>query len=146
MPFTGNNNGIAVSGQIDGGGLTTEQSDWTGTATDIEIYNNLIPFLATFIQDMVEEGGSSADTIADLFDGNCVILADVPGCEDVEAGVGECDDETEPPVITVTELKCNALLNSALSPDVDIDGDGEDDLLSLGLRVTSAVSVNIVTQ
>ncbi|MFH2004975.1 MAG: hypothetical protein ABI333_00180 [bacterium] len=117
-----------------------------GGLSQDEIYNNLIPFLTTFISDMVAEGGSTADTIADLFDGNCVVLDDVPGCEAVVAGEGECDDQADPPVITVTELKCNALLNSALSPDVDSDGDGEDDLLSLGLRVTHAVSVNIVTQ
>ena len=41
-------------------------------------------------------------------------------------------------------MQCNALLSSALSPDVDSDGDGEDDLLSLGLRVAAAVPVTIV--
>lgn len=34
--------GIAVSGQIDGGGLTTQESDWSGTAKHIRIHNNLL--------------------------------------------------------------------------------------------------------
>ena len=116
-----------------------------GGLSEDEIYGpgGLIEFLADFINDLVADGGSTADTIGDLFDGNCVILDDVAGCEAVEAGVGECDDTADPPVITSTELKCNALLHSALAPDVDSDGDGEDDLLSLGLRVASAVPVTL---
>ena len=61
-------------------------------------------------------------------------------------GQGECDNTLDPPVITETELRCNALLNSALAPDVDSDGDGEFDLLSLGFRIISAVPVTIVPQ
>ncbi len=116
-----------------------------GGLSEDEIYGQggLIEFLAGFIDDMVQEGGSTADTIADLFDGNCVVLPDVAGCENVVAGEGECDDTADPATITVTELKCNALLNSALAPDVDSDGDGEDDLLSLGLRIASAVPVTL---
>jgi hypothetical protein len=120
-----------------GGGLSEDEIYGTG---------GLIEFLANFINDMVQEGGSTADTIGDLFDGNCVILDDVAGCEAVVAGEGECDDTAVPPVITSTELKCNALLHSALAPDVDSDGDGEDDLLSLGLRVASAVPVTLEFQ
>jgi hypothetical protein len=117
-----------------GGGLSEE-----------EIYGpgGLIEFLADFINDLVSEGGSTADTIAQLFDGNCVPLEDIAGCETIEPDVGECDSSADPPVITATELKCNALLHSALAPDVDSDGDGEDDLLSLGLRVASAVPVTL---
>ena len=33
------------------------------------------------------------------------------------------------------ELRCNALMDSAMSPDVDADRDGTDDLLSIGFRV-----------
>lgn len=116
-----------------GGGLTQE-----------EIHESLLPLLAVIIQDMVNQGGSTADTFAELFDGNCVVMQDVPGCETVVAGQGECDDTQDPPIITVTELACNALLHSALAPDVDIDGDGEDDLLSVGLRVVRAVPVTLL--
>jgi len=34
--------GISVGGQIDGGGLTTHASDWTGLARDVRIHNNLV--------------------------------------------------------------------------------------------------------
>jgi len=117
-----------------------------GGLSEDEIYGpgGLIEFLADFINDLVAEGGSTADTIADLFDGNCVVLEDVAGCETIVAGEGECDDLADPPEITATELKCNALLHSALAPDVDSDGDGEDDLLSLGLRAVAAVPVTLV--
>jgi hypothetical protein len=73
-----------------------------------------------------------------------VVLDDVPGCENVVAGQGDCADSQTPPIITATELLCNVLLHSALSPDVDVDGDGEDDVLSVGLRVVSAVPATIV--
>ncbi len=124
----------AMTDVMIGGGLSRD-----------EIYGpgGLIEFLASFINDLMADGGSTADTIASLFDGGCTVLDDVPGCEAVVAGEGECDDTADPPVITVTELKCNALLHSALAPDVDIDGDGEDDLLSLGIRISSAVPVTL---
>jgi hypothetical protein len=118
-----------------GGGLSKEAIYGPG---------GLIEFLADFINDLVADGGPAADTIAQLFDGNCTVLEDIAGCEDVVAGEGECDDTVEPPEITATELKCNAMLYSALGPDVDSDGDGEDDLLSLGLRIASAVPVTLV--
>ena len=59
-------------------------------------------------------------------------------------GSGECSDEDVPPVITATELWCNASLRSVISPDVDSDGDSESDLFSVGLRIVSAVPVTIV--
>lgn len=115
-----------------------------GGLSRTEIENNLVPALAVFIQSIVNQGGSSADTVIDLFDGNCVVLDDIPACHNVIAGEGQCDNTADPPVITNTELLCNALLYSALAPDVDIDGDGENDLLSVGLRVVHAVPVTIV--
>jgi hypothetical protein len=117
-----------------GGGLSEDEIYGTG---------GLIEFLADFINDMVADGGSTAETIADLFDGNCTVLADVAGCENIVNEEGECSKLDDPPIITATELKCNALLHSALAPDVDSDGDGEDDLLSLGLRVVEAVPVTL---
>lgn len=134
-PFYGSSEVLASGWRnvMVGGGLTQD-----------EIRVNLIPMLAVVMQNMVNQGGSTADTIADLFDGNCVVLDDVPGCESVVAGQGECADSQYPPIITATELLCNALLHSALSPDVDVDGDGQDDVLSVGLRVVSAVPATIV--
>jgi hypothetical protein len=128
---------------VDANGMTNVMIG--GGLSKDEIYGpgGLIEFLATFIQGMVDEGGSTADTIAQLFDGACTVFDDVPGCEDVVEGEGECDDTADPPVITATELKCNSLLHSALAPDVDINGDGENDLVSLGLRIASAVPVTL---
>lgn len=117
-----------------GGGLSQDEIYGTG---------GLIEFLGDFLQGMIDEGGSTADTIVDIFDGGCLANPDIPGCADVVAGEGECDDTADPPVITITELKCNTLLSSVLKPDVDTDGDGVDDLLSLGLRVAAAVPVTL---
>ena len=120
-----------MSNVMIGGGLSRD-----------EIYGpgGLIEFLGGFIQGMIDEGGSTADTILNLFDGNCVAMDDIPGCETIVAEEGTClkDD-----IIHVDELKCSALLSSALAPDVDIDGDGENDLVSLGLRIVSAVPVTL---
>jgi hypothetical protein len=114
-----------------GGGLSKDEIYGTG---------GLIEFLGTFVQGLVEEGGSTAETILGLFDNNCAALADVPGCEAAAPDTGNCQEDG---ILHVDELKCNTLLHSALAPDVDIDGDGEDDLLSLGLRIVSAVPVTL---
>lgn len=131
------------------GNSSVDASGWTnvmvgGGLSHDEIHNNLIPAMADSISDIVAAGGSEADTLADLFDGGCVVLDDVPGCESVVRGEGECDDTADPPQITMTEVMCNALLQSALAPDVDSDGDGEKDLLSIGFRIVRAVPVTIV--
>lgn len=36
------------------------------------------------------------------------------------------------------------MMNGALTPDVDLDGDGTPDVISVGLRIDSAVPVTIV--
>lgn len=132
------------------GTSTVTEAGWSdvmvgGGLSEDEIQHKLIPFLTTYIEDVMTRDATAAETIADLFDGNCVV-SEIPGCESVVQGQGECDNTLDPPVITETELRCNALLNSALAPDVDSDGDGEFDLLSLGFRIISAVPVTIVPQ
>ena len=47
-------------------------------------------------------------------------------------------------VLTAEELRCNALFDSAATPLVDVDGDGEPDLISFGIEVVSAVPVTIL--
>jgi hypothetical protein len=115
-----------------GGGLTQDQ-----------ILNDILPAMVVAVNDLIALGGADADTVVVLFDGNCVVLADVPACQSVVAGVGACDDTANPPVITLTELQCNALLHSAFAPDVDSDGDGENDLVSFGYRIVSAVPATL---
>ena len=48
---------------------------------------------------------------------------------------------TNPP-ITPTELRCHLMFYDGLQPDVDIDGDLEPDVLSLGYRI-SGIHINI---
>jgi len=134
--------------RIEGGPVT--DTSWTdvmvgGGVTEQDMETLIVPALATYFNDFIAANPTSADaaTIMDLFDANCV--STIPGCSAVVNGVGECTDNLPtdtPPVITVTELLCNALFNSAISPDVDSDGDGIDDLLTVGFRI-QAVSATI---
>ncbi|MFH2006371.1 MAG: hypothetical protein ABI333_07285 [bacterium] len=136
------------SARVLGGPVTA--TGWTdvmvgGGITEQDMESEIIPALATYFNDVIASDpfGSVATTLMDLFDGNCEPT--VPGCASQVPGVGECavNNPTDtPPVITVTELLCNALLNSATAPDVDSNGDGVNDLLSVGFRV-QAVSATI---
>lgn len=125
----------AASGFVDGGGIY--QLILGGGLTADAVNNELLPAMVSSFNQMVADEPHSADvaTLADMFDGNCVGGSE--GCWDVVPGQGECA-VSEPPVFTVTELRCNAILRSALAPDLDSDGDGEDDLLSVGWRVSGA--------
>ena len=117
-----------------GGGISKDSID-----------NELLPVLAQWLNDEVKKNpdGSIADFVKNSIDGQC--SNNIEGCENVTPGQGECaewDDNPDHDVVTVTELKCNSTLASALKPDVDFDGDGEADHLSLGLKL-SAVKVTI---
>ncbi|MDY0001646.1 MAG: hypothetical protein RBU30_10155 [Polyangia bacterium] len=123
---------VTEAGMVDvmlGGGLSKE-----------EIETNLYPTVLEYLNGEIEADptGSMATIVLDLLDDNCEPT--LPGCDPAPAG---CAEDQE---IHVDELKCNALLNSALAPDVDIDGDGTKDLISLGLKIVSAVPVTVVTQ
>lgn len=129
---------------------TVDASGWQefyvgGGISPSQVVNELLPMLAELITRTIASDpfGAESEILINLLDGNCVVMEDVPGCEAVVYGQGECDDAAERPVITVTELKCNALIHSALQPDIDSDGDGENDLISFGARL-SAVPVTIV--
>lgn len=106
----------------------------------------IIPALLLFLNRKIIEDpeGDLAVTILDMADGpSCD--SSVPGCEDVVAGEDECaawDQDPDNPPLTLTELSCNALMAAVLAPDVDFDGDGENEHISLGIQV-SAVPVTI---
>ncbi len=128
------------------------EAGWTdvmvgGGLSPDAVQRELIPFLTLYIANLMTRDASAAESLATTFDGNCVV-SEIPGCEAVVSGEGECERDTsvDPPVITETEVRCNDLLTSALAPDVDTDGDGENDLLSMGFRISSAVPVTIVEQ
>lgn len=93
------------------------ESGWTdvmvgGGLSFDEIHHTVIPFFAMYLQDIVDADAEGAAAVVDTFDGRCTAMPDVPGCEDVVAGEGECDDWTVPPRITATELLCNAELRA----------------------------------
>lgn len=94
------------------------------------------PDFVRFVNEVIANGGQSADDVVDYFDGNCVELTEHPVCSLYAAGVGECDDTADPPVITATELICNALVHSATRADLDTDDDGLDDMISVGWELS----------
>ena len=79
--------------------------------------------------------GDTAQQLLGFFDAQC--SEDVEGCEGVEPGQGECENNhpDNGPWITTTEVRCNLLFDGVMQPDVDSNGDGENDLISLGIRV-----------
>lgn len=127
-----------VEGEVNAAGW--QEVHVGGGILPAQVYNELIPQLVEVIS---RAEGTEAETLAMLFDGNCVQLEDVLGCEAVVVGHGECDDSADPPVITWTEVACSPLLYSVLRPDFDSDGDGVPDLISFGARLT-AVPATIV--
>ena len=107
---------------------------------------NLLPAIVDWLNGDIRDDpdGSVWEFVRDSVD--CACDNTIEGCEQVVNQEGECvcwtppDDPADP--VSVTELMCNALLATALRPDVDIDGDQVPDLLSLGIRV-SAISITI---
>jgi hypothetical protein len=127
------------------------QTGWTnvivaGGATPTDIDQIVLPAMLIYFNQVIgaDPFGSLATTLMSLFDGACTDLGGA--CAGVVPGVGECADNqpTDPDPLTITELRCSSLLQSALAPDVDIDNDGTNDLLSIGLRL-QAVRATINT-
>ena len=110
-----------------------------------EVETVIVPALVEFINDVIQAdpSGDGAITMASMFDAKCVTT--IEGCESTVNGLGECSDREVPAVITETELKCNLLTSGALAPDIDIDGDRQPDLLSLGFNIVEAVPCSIVS-
>jgi hypothetical protein len=115
-----------------------------GGVTEADVDQVVLPGMLAYFNDVIAADPTStiADTLMNMFDGNCVDLGG--DCVGVVAGAGDCADNlpTDATPLSITELRCNALLSSALSSDVDSDGDGVDDLLSVGFRI-QAVSATI---
>jgi hypothetical protein len=125
------------------------QSDWTdvmigGGISKQTLDNDLIPALVDWLNEatVADPDGGIGEFVTGSLDSNCSNA--VEGCESVVNGEGECApwDGNSETVLTETEMKCSSLFATALKPDVDIDGDGVNDLLSLGVKV-SAISVTI---
>ena len=117
-----------------GGGLTWDT-----------IENTLIPNFVVFLNARTTEDPTSSlgDFVLNFVDANC--RDDLPGCENVINGQGDCapwDNQPTTPVVTATELRCNIVFVNALQPDVDLDGDGVNDVLSVGFQM-SAIHITI---
>ncbi|MFH2005069.1 MAG: hypothetical protein ABI333_00650 [bacterium] len=130
-------------------GETTE-TGWTsvllgGGVPAAEIDTVLYPALLGWMNKIIQEdpNGSLAQGVTDLLDGTCD--SSIPGCENTVPGEGECDATADPPVITETEIRCSQIMLQALAPDVDLDNDGTNDAISVGMRIVAAVPVTIVT-
>ncbi len=127
-----------------------DADNWTdlmlgGGITRAELESKVLPAVADYLNRVIDENpeGETAGQLLGLFDAQCTDL--VEGCEDVAPAEGECvyNEPTEPgPWISVTEVRCNLLFDSVMQPDVDSNGDGELDLISLGIRV-DAVNATI---
>lgn len=119
--------------------------EWTdvmvgGGLTEEEIQDSLIPGMANglnaFIWSDCQGGcGSASSTMMGLFDDGCD--STLPGCSAADTGT-ECQVNqagVDPNPITATEIRCNSLLSGMITPDIDSDLDGIDDLLSVGWKV-----------
>jgi len=109
-----------------------------GGITRGELETTVLPAVADYLNRVIEGDpeGDTAGQLLGFFDGQCSDL--VEGCEGVTPEEGECvyNEPTEPgPWITVTEVRCNLLFDGVMQPDVDSNGDGVADLVSLGIRV-----------
>ncbi len=110
--------------------------DLGGGITSDNVQTHLLPALQTGLNAMVAADPNNPDVLiwADLLEGNCE--STIAGCAGVVAGQGDCV-ESWPPYFSLNEIRCNALVSSALAPDVDSNHDGVDDLLSVGWRVST---------
>lgn len=108
-----------------------------GGITTYTINTHLLPFLAVTLNDEIRDdpSGSFPQLLLGYVDGSCSNL--VTGCGDVVNGQGECtqwDGSAATPPISATELRCSLFISTALKPDVDLDGDGVNDVLSIGMK------------
>ncbi len=118
-----------------GGGLSRQTID-----------DQLLSALVVYLNRKTLENPNSTHGffVRHMLDAKC--NPDLPECDHVVNGEGECttwsEDPDEPP-LTFTELKCNSFIYDLLEPDIDSNGDGEKDLLSVGFRV-KAIKVKIL--
>jgi len=99
-----------------------------GAVPDANIQNDVIPAVATAIIDIIGEDCTGVDP-------NCGCEVDSTG----ETLLGIFDTLPEPDgdcVVDEAEIRENSLIQTLLRPDVDTDGDGEDDALSVGVGAT----------
>ncbi len=110
------------------------------------INNQLIPYVALFMNEEIINEPSSQWAWIFLSTVDTACDNSLEGCEDTVPGAGECapwDNDPMNPPITPTELRCHVMFFDGLKPDIDLDNDGEADVLSLGYMI-SGMKINII--
>lgn len=96
-----------------------------GAVSQTDINTNVIPAIG--------------NTVRSSFDETCDVGGTAPGCGCVAGETGETVknlfDKT-PADCTITDAEVMAVVSGFLTPDIDNDGDGTNDSLSLGIGVT----------
>lgn len=118
--------------------LGVSAEGWTsgkigGAITQDDINTEVVPAIGT--------------TVRNSFDETCMTAAEggtAPNCGCEAGGTGETlkglFDKT-PNDCTITDAEVMAVVSGFLTPDVDLDGDGTNDALSLGIGVDSATAM-----
>ena len=117
-----------------GGGLTQESVDGI-----------LLPALLVYLNIITIDDPTSptGNFVLSFLDATC--SQSFPGCSEVVNDEGDCSEWSGDPQdapLTLTELQCNVLIRNFVSPDWDSDGDGEPDLLSIGMKI-QAIPITI---
>jgi len=103
------------------------------------VNNQILPYMTLYMNEKIitDPGSGWVALMLSTIDGACDNTLE--GCESVTAGSGECtiwdNDPTNPP-ITPTELRCYPVFHDAIKPDIDLDNDGEADVLALGYKLS----------
>lgn len=111
-----------------------------GAMTPAQVDSVLVPAAAGFLNGEItaDPNGSVAQAAHPVFDAQCSDA--VEGCSAVVNGAGECtqDPTGDPgPWITETEIRCNSFWDVAIAPDLDLDDDGTNDALGIGMRLNA---------
>lgn len=116
-----------------------------GGMTRDTIQNIVIPAMARVLDHAArfDPNGKIGHFALQWIDADCSMIPE--GCADVTYGEGECapwDGDPSSTAITATEVRCETTTSIMFQPDVDIDGDGLKDLVSVGFMV-SGVPITI---
>lgn len=95
----------------------------------------VVPWAARRLTSLLASGGTAGEFVRDYVDGMCDPRH--PGCDPLPLS---CEADG---VITPDELRCNGPLGGFTQPDVDLDGDGEGDVLSVGYGLLDLVPVTV---
>lgn len=110
-----------------------------GVISENQLDQHIVPNLVQYLNLKVLEDPDSTTSqfVLTMVDGKC--SSEIDGCEDVINGEGDCapwDGLDTTPVLTTTEVLCNPIVASGLVLDQDMDLDGINDAMSMGVRIS----------